>query len=167
VSTPEPLAAGGGLVDVWVLNFPLEVFQRSQEHADGLRREFVLLAQDQAGGHARMLPARLLAIVAELGAQYAGVSTEPESARDAAIDRGERFVDLHYRVPPAAVAAGQRLGSVLDDADAYCRSGQHLLSLATPREALVFRRWLLSEFVNQSAGAAPVPWSDRLLDPDP
>jgi hypothetical protein len=166
MSVREPPSADLDLVDVWVLNFPLEVFGRAQEHADGLLREFALIAQDWASDNVQTLPERLLAIVDELGVGYGGVSTEPEAERDAAIDRGEKFVDLHYRVPRAAAAASAHLGSVLDQADEYCRSGHHLLSLTTPHESLVFRRWLIGEIINQVAGAAPVPWSDRLVEQD-
>ena len=49
---------------------------------------------------------------------------------------------------------------MLDEADAYCREGAHLLTVATPPEELRFRRWFISEFVVQVGGAAPTPWPD-------
>jgi hypothetical protein len=49
---------------------------------------------------------------------------------------------------------------MLDEADEYCRRGEHLLTLETPPELVRFRRWYLQEFVNQIAGAAPEPWPD-------
>jgi hypothetical protein len=61
-------------------------------------------------------------------------------------------------VPEAAASAITHLGDIFDEADDYCRAGEHLLSLATPPESLEFRRWFLGEFVNQIAGAAPTPW---------
>jgi hypothetical protein len=148
----------GELLDVYLVNFPLDVYQRAQEHADGLIREFTLIAQDRAGGNAVDLPVQLLAIIGELASQYADVSSRPEAQRDAAIQRGESFVDLHYQVPREAAAASIHLGSIFDAADDYCRAGQHLLSLATPPEALEFRRWFINEFVSQIRGAEPVPW---------
>lgn len=148
------------LVDVILLNFPLEVYLQAQEHADGLLREFTLIAQDRASGNAHTVPARLLAIVDELSAQFAGVSSGPEAERDAAIDRGEHSIDLHYRVPHTAADASRHLLSILDEADAYCRSGDHLLSLATPPQELAFRRWFLGEFIDQLAGVDPYPWDD-------
>ncbi len=48
----------------------------------------------------------------------------------------------------------------MDEADDYCRAGQHLLTLVTPPEALAFRRWYLGEFVRQIAGEQPRPWTD-------
>jgi len=47
---------------------------------------------------------------------------------------------------------------MLDEADDYCRRGDHLLTLATPAEELRFRRWFVGEFVEQLGGAAPTPW---------
>ena len=153
------------LRDVWLLGFPLDVHVRAQEHADGLIREFSLIAQDRAAGNASDVPARLLSIVNELSAQYGAVSSEPGAKRDDAIERGEHSVDLHYLVPSSAALASTHLGNVLDEADEYCRAGRHLLSLATPPEALDFRRWFLGEFVNQIGGAAPTPWLDHEAEP--
>ena len=50
------------------------------------------------------------------------------------------------------------LGDLLDEADAYCAGGQHLLMLATPDDLLAYRRWYLGEFTRQAEGASPVPW---------
>ena len=157
MSDAEPVPSDQ-LRDVWIVGFPLDVYLRAQEHADGLIREFSLIAQHQAAGNAIDVPQRLLSIVNELSAQYSDLSSASEAKRDDAIERGEHTVDLHYRVPEAAASACTHLGDVFDEADLYCRAGRHLLSLATPPESLEFRRWFLGEFVNQIAGAAPTPW---------
>jgi hypothetical protein len=146
------------LRDVWMLGFPLDVYLRAQEHADGLIREFSLIAQDRAAGNGVDVPARLISIVNELSTQYSGLSTEPDAKRDDAIERGEHSLDLLYRVPADAASAISHLGDIFDEADSYCRAGRHLLSLATPPESLEFRRWFLGEFAKQIAGAAPTPW---------
>jgi hypothetical protein len=65
-----------------------------------------------------------------------------------------------YQVPAAASEASLRLQEILDEADAYCLAGTHLLTLATPPDLTRFRRWFLEEFINQLAGAAPVPYPD-------
>ena len=153
------------LVDVRLTNFPLDLWLLAQEHADGVIREFTLIAHERAGGHAVDLPRRLVAIVDELSARFGGIGDQAEAARDAAIERGERYVDLRYRVPAAVGEAARHLGDVLDEADEYCRRGQHLLSLATPPEAAAFRRWFIDEFVRQTAGAPPQPWPPEGSDP--
>lgn len=152
----EPPA--GGLVEVRLLRLPLEVWQRTQEHVDGLLREFALMAQDDEARLAT--PGRLLDLVQQLTAGFGGFSEAQVVAMVEALERGEAEIDLSYAVPPAAAGAAQQLGDMLDEADEYCRRGDHLLTLATPEEELRFRRWFISEFVDQLGGAPPTPWPD-------
>lgn len=153
VETAEP-------VEVHLLQYPLDLFLRAQEHADDLIRELTLIANSAAveSGHSD-LPARLLVLVEQLTHQYAGVSDDAEKQRDAALDRGEKTIDLTYRVPPHITDAVRHLGAIFDEADDYCRQGEHLLTLATPPDALAYRHWILEEFVAQiDEGRDPVPW---------
>ena len=149
--------SAGELVEVRLLRLPLAVWQRTQEHVDGLLREFALIAQDDEARAAT--PGRLLALVQELTAGFGGFSESQRIEMEEAFARGESEIDLTYRVPPAAGGAAQQLGDMLDEADDYCRRGDHLLTLATPEEELRFRRWYISEFVDQLGGAPPTPWS--------
>ena len=146
------------LVEVKLLQYPLQLWQEAQEHVDELLREFALIAQSD--DEQSSVPRRLLDLVAELTVTYAGLSTVTERERDEAIARGEREVDLLYRIPPDATGAVVHLGDMLDEADAYCRRGDHLLTLQTPPEQLRFRQWFLSEFTRQLAGGPPVPWPE-------
>ncbi len=49
---------------------------------------------------------------------------------------------------------------MLDEADAYCRQGSHLLTLQTPPDQRAFRTWFLAEFLSQLAGGPPTPWPE-------
>ncbi|MDP9441273.1 MAG: hypothetical protein M3P34_03640 [Actinomycetota bacterium] len=49
---------------------------------------------------------------------------------------------------------------MLDEPDEFCRSGNQLLTLATPPELLAFRRWYLREFNAQLQGQPPLPWPE-------
>ena len=147
-----------GYVEVRLLRLPLQVWQRTQEHVDGLLREFALMAQDPEVSAAA--PGRLLELVRQLSAGYGGFSVTQRQAMEDALEREEAEIDLTYQIPPAAAAAAQQLGDMLDEADEYCRQGDHLLTLATPPEELRFRRWFISEFVDQVNGAPPTPWPD-------
>ena len=147
-----------GFVEVRLLRLPLEVWQRTQEHVDGLLREFALIAQDDEARAAT--PGRLLGLIEQLSAGYGEFSVEQRRQMEAALGRGEHEIDLIYRVPPGVAGAAQQLGDMLDEADDYCRRGDFLLTLATPDEAVRFRRWFIGEFVDQVGGRPPTPWPD-------
>jgi hypothetical protein len=147
-----------GLVEVRLLNLSVDAYQRSSEHHDELVREFALINEARrTDSGAEDLPGRLLALVDDLTARFAGFSSEPRAALQAALDRGEKHIDLVYSVPPAAGPAAAEFDRLLDEADEFCRAGD-LLTLATPPDTAAFRRWFLGEFVAQAAGAPPTPW---------
>lgn len=148
-------------IEVRLLGYPLDLYLRAQEHADELLREFVLISGSREVG-ATEVPARLLAIVDELSHQYARLVEAPRAERDAAIERGEGSVDLTYVVPPQMLPAMRHLAAVLDEADEFCRAGQHLLTLATPPDVVDFQRWFMREFERQAAGEPPVPWPEQV-----
>ena len=64
-------------------------------------------------------------------------------------------------MPPAAAQAAAGLHQMLVDADDYC--AQSLL-FTVPRPPVVrrFAEWYISQFVDQVAGADPVPWDGPL-----
>jgi len=150
--------------EVCLLRFPLGLWQRSQEHVDELLREFALIAHGEEDHPS--VPRRLLDLIADLTATYAGITTQTERERDQAIARGETEVDLTYRVPVTASDAIHQLGVMLDEADEYCRQGAHLLTLQTPPDQQRFRRWFLAEFLLQLTGGPPTPWPDYAPAPE-
>lgn len=158
--SPEPL------IEVSLLNFPLQLFAQARERHDELVREFALVAmsppQSRPGQH---VPTRLLELIAALGQRYAGSADRADAVRDAALARGELSVDLHYKLPASAAPALDRLHQLTDDADTFCRSEQLLTLAATPLETR-FRHWYLEQFTKQLEGGAATPWSGPLTDPD-
>jgi hypothetical protein len=147
------------LVDVEVRQIPVPLWARTQEHIDELLREFTLIAARLREQSATLeVPVRLVQLIEEVTQQYGGLNTDQENRLAAAAQAGEQEIDLVYRIPPDAAAATRHLQDILDEADSYCRSGTHLLTLATPPDMTRFRRWFLEEFINQLAGAKPVPW---------
>ncbi len=149
-------AAPDQLVTVHLIAFPLQTYNRAAEHHDGLMREFTLLAQrPDMPNHE--VPRRLRELIDALGTQYAGFTDAAGAQRDGALAAGQETIDLTYHVPASAGPAAVALGAMLDEADEFCRDGD-LLTLATPAEALAFRRWYLDEFVNQIDGQPPIPW---------
>ena len=154
-------AGPDGTVQVRLLQFPLLVYRRAQEHFDELLREFALLSIDSSGtvpGHE--VPRRLRELVDELGQRFARATQDATGQREEALRAGLTSVDLTYNVPPQVREGSLALARMLDEADEFCRRGE-LLTLATPPEVVEFRRWFLDEFVAQADGAAPTPWPER------
>ncbi|HEU5033503.1 MAG TPA: hypothetical protein VFT62_01965 [Mycobacteriales bacterium] len=155
---PDRPQGDSELVTVQLLNFPLQLFAQSREHHDELLREFALIALDpQPPDSHRAVPGRLLELIEVLGRQYGGASDRMDSAREAAVERGELAMDLSYHVPRSIGAAMTHLNELMEAADEFCRSEQLLTLAATPLER-AFRVWFIEEFVRQAAGAPPRPW---------
>ncbi len=149
------------LVAVPVLGIPVPIWARTQEHIDELLREFTLIAaQLRDRPSAADVPVRLIQLIKELTDDYGDLNTDQEDRLAKAAEAGITEIDLIYQVPREAVVACRRLQEMLDEADAYCLDGAHLLTLATPMELNRFRRWFLDEFIRQLEGAAPTPWPD-------
>jgi hypothetical protein len=153
------VGARPGLVEVHLVGLPIAAHQASTEHLDELRREFRLLEVQQADGDAPDVPSRLLKLVTLLEDRWASLVDSTGEDLEAAIDRGATTVDVAYRVPAGAKRAAEVLDALLDEADAYCRSGDTLLTLQASPEALAYRKWFLREFARQIDGQPPTPWS--------
>jgi hypothetical protein len=168
VSSIPPMAPSpsdmppSGMLTVRIQKTPVAVWVAAQEHTDELLREFTLIATAQGTPQAPRhdVPRRLTALIVELAAQYGGFGEANEQRLLEAAVAGEDSVDLVYEVPVAVVDGARHLGELLDEADEYCRSGEHLLTLATSPELVAFRRWFLAEFLRQAAGEPPMPWPD-------
>lgn len=143
------------LVEVRIVGLPLDAYREASEHNDELMREFALIR----GGDTDV-PKRLLELVNQLTERYGRLTGRQQAALEAAVARGEERIDLVYQLPADAKQAVVELGNLLDEADAYCREGTDLLTLATPRRALAFRRWFLDQFVRQIDGLEPTLWEE-------
>ncbi len=155
-SQPDP---SPDLVTIRVVGLPMAVYLRTSEHGDELMREFALVAASSRERDRAAVPVRLTALVEELRARFSGFTLGPESHLAQAAERGDATVDVDYSVPADVAQAVAELDALLDEADEFCRTGD-LLTLASPPEAVAFRRWFLGEFVRQAAGDPPTPWSD-------
>lgn len=155
------MTAPDDLVEVHMRQLPVRLWARSQEQHDALMREFALMSvPSDAGERERHVPTRLTELMDRLTADFEGVSTDQEQELFAASAAGTETLDQVYRVPAAAAAASKALGEMLDEADEYCRQGQHLLTLASDDELVRFRWWYLDQFIDQTAGKPPVAWPD-------
>lgn len=155
-----PDGDGAAMVEVRLLNLPLHVMKASREHHDGLMRELRLLALSGQipTDHP---PARLLEIVAVLGEKYGAARERSDAQLDAAIAAGLEVLDQVETVPAAAAQAAVGLDQMIRDADAYCEQAM-LITLPRPPVVRRFGEWYISQFVDQVAGADPVPWDGPL-----
>lgn len=150
--------SGGGLQKVTILDFPLDVYRRASESFEGWRREFALVALGANGAPA--VPHRLLELAGEATDELRAATAGPDRLRDDAVARGESVLpELVHHVPPTVSGVCITLSRICDEADGYCQRGEGLLSLASPPEAVAFRRWYLGEFTAQLRGEPPLPWS--------
>ena len=161
VVTPGPSGADADeQVEVRLLGLPLHLMRASREHHDGLMREFRLLA---LAGQVSPdeIPARLVELVRVLNEEYSATRERRDAELDAAIAAGHEVLDQVVSVPPATAGAVVALKQMLSDADDYCRDA---VLFTVPRPPLVrrFSDWYLEQFLDQLAGADPVPWDGPL-----
>jgi len=158
------------LLTVQVLRVPIAVSARSTQHFDELMREFALITLDtdrerETTDSRRPVPERLLALVDELTNEFAVFTAAVTAQREEAAARGDTEIDLTYHMPPSATDAVRQLEALLEEVDDFCRSGQHLITLATPPESLAFRQWYLNQFVAQMEhDLPPVSWPDYVAE---
>lgn len=144
------------LVEIRLVALPVPLYRLTAEHTDELLREFALIEDlhRETGG----VPGRLADLMHQLQQRFGAFAAQPRASLQEALAGGVQALDLTYHVPPELGEGALALGRLLDEADEFCRSGEELLTLASPPDALAFRRWFLGEFVAQIGGAPPTPW---------
>jgi len=142
---------------VSIVGFPLQVGMRARQHGESLLREFAIIATQQ--GDVADVPKRLLEIARLHETRYAGLNPEADAAVDAAVARGEEFIDFVVTVPETIKDDTLDLAPVLLEVEEYCRKGD-LLTLAVSDELRAFWMWFLGEIVRQLSGEAPRAWRD-------
>lgn len=152
----------GSVHEVRLINVPLLILAATREHHDEVMREFAMLALDEnlSSGH---VPARMLELIDVLGRRYAAAAARPDAEVDAALERGEKTIDLVYHVPAHVTHAAEQLHELMNEADEFCRQ-QQMLTLARPPVQAEFGQWYLDEFRRQINGEPPRPW-DGPLEP--
>jgi GAF domain-containing protein len=142
----------------------------AKTHTENIVREFSLaLVGAEAGATARV-PEELARLIATVTTEFAELRRELKEQALAAQARGEGRTHLRLRLTPHAMEHGRRYLDALDEADAYCRAGR-LLSLETPPQHKIFRRWYVGELTRQLQRSldglppeAAQTFEDRLLD---
>ncbi len=148
---------------VTLRGYPVVLGMRLQEHYEAMVRECQLLAAPRPDGAAR-LPERLLGLALALAQRYTDELSDlarPDPRRVAAQAQGRDVVDLTYPVSPEQLQRLQSWQTILDDVDDFSARGDLMAPTISPALARL-RGWALAEFVRQSDGAPPTPWTGGL-----
>ncbi|MDQ3304965.1 MAG: ATP-binding protein [Actinomycetota bacterium] len=141
--------------EVCLEGVPTVLYRASQEHHQGLTREFVLMTiDDSAVDH---VPSRLVALSVKLSQRFAASSTLMMEQVQAAERRGDPSCDLYLEVASDLAAPLEAIVELLEEADRFCEQGGMLTMAATP-EVRAFRRWCVEEVTAQLAGRPGTPW---------
>jgi anti-anti-sigma factor len=150
---------GAEVLEVRLLRLPVALRHRASEHHAALRREFALIVSSGAGGAS--VPSRLLSLSEQLSERLSNLGEGAFEQMEDAYAAGKDEIDLVLHVPAEVAPALREFDRLLDEADAHCRSGEHLLTLAEPDDVGRFRRWFLNEIADQLDGRPPVAWPDH------
>jgi anti-anti-sigma factor len=146
------------MVQVRLLQVPVDLWKRARAHQEAIRREFDLMRASEPAGS---VPHRLLDLVEDFDARFGNAGDPWRDELAAAAARGDELTDLTVEVPPAMAAAAQELAAMLAQVDEFCRDGDHLMTLATPPDIVSFRQWLVDELTRQiDGGEEPLPWPE-------
>lgn len=145
------------MTEVRLIDLPVAVHRRATEHLADLRRELDLLQRGDE--RPEEMPFDLARVAALLEDRLGATGEEVRAAIDRAEERGDDRLTLDLTVTDEVVAAARRLLDTLEQIDELCGRGELLITLATPPEALAYRRWFLGEFLDQAEGREPTPWT--------
>jgi hypothetical protein len=133
-----------------VIEIDPDLLVRSEEHQADLIREFRLISFGESGG----LPRRLADLVVEILRDYQGVQDDNLAKAHEALRRGDPLVRLEMDLPYEVIEAVERINAALEEADAYCRRGEGLLTMAAPDDIRDARRWFVAEIARQVGASA-------------
>lgn len=150
----------GLLHPVCLEGIPLALYRASQEHGEGLIREFLLMAIGDTNTDIDTVPARLVLLSEELTERLAGESASVRAQVVDAEKHGDERIDLVMKLPQEAAAMLAGIVELMEEADRYCADGA-LLTLEAPAEVRRFRRWCVGEIAAQLGGEASSRWQDR------
>lgn len=153
----EDLLAGDEITryTVHLGEVPTDLLVEAKSHIDNLVREFTLASSGE-----RPVPAHLANLIETVVHGFADARSEIKRQALAAARRGEPRTVVTLHLPVSAAQAGAAYLAALDEADEYSRAAR-LLTLETPPEHRLFRRWYVHTVIEQlgafSRGETPPP----------
>ena len=147
---------------------PTALLLEAKAHMDNIVREFSLAAAATDEGN-ESVPAHLARLIDTVVHGFADARAAIKRQALAASSRGDIRTSLTLHLPLSAAEAGQAYLAALDEADEYARAAR-LLTLETPPEHRLFRRWYVGAVIDElrrvAAGLTPRPaqtFEDTLL----
>ena len=138
---------------------PTDLLLQAKAHIDNVVRE-LSLARDAEGADAAELPEHIARLVASVVDGFGAARDAIKRQALAAAGRGEARACLTLHLPASAADAGESYLAALEEADKYSRAAR-LLTLETPPDHRLFRRWYVTAVTEQlrdlAAGRSPQP----------
>ena len=147
---------------------PTDLLRDAKSHVDNLVREFALAAAGADSGQTATLPPDLARLIETIVERFSEARHMIKHQAVEAARAGRPTTRLELELPVTAADAGEEYLRALDEVDAYCRAAR-MLTLETPAQHRVFRRWYVEELVAQLRAAdagvdhPPVSFQQRLL----
>jgi serine phosphatase RsbU (regulator of sigma subunit) len=167
--TEPTMAPSGELHTVRLGDVPTDLLLSAKTHVDNLVREFTLASSGARSGASGAVPDAVAKLIETVVNGFAEARQAIKVQALAAADAGRDRVSLELTLPVSAADAAQEYLHALDRSDDYCRA-QRLLTLESPPQHRVFRRWYVGELIRQlrraAVGETPVPaqtFEQRLL----
>ncbi|MDQ1725000.1 MAG: hypothetical protein QOG52_2028, partial [Frankiaceae bacterium] len=160
---------GDRLYIVRLGDVPTQLLLAAKAHVDNLVREFTLASGGAASGTSGSLPPPLERLMEAVMHLFAEPRQEIKRQAIEAATRGEGRTTLTLSLSEKSIEGGREYLEALDQADSYARAAR-LLTVETPPQHRVFRRWYVEALVEQLTAAvvgAPAPsfptFEERLL----
>ena len=148
---------------------PTDLLLAAKSHVDDVVREFALAASGASTGITATVPPHLQPLINTVAYRFSEARESIKRQALAAARRGASHTRLELELEAQTADAGEDYLIALDTVDGYCRAAR-LLTLETPPQHRVFRRWYVEELIVQlralAVGETPRPpqsFEDRLL----
>jgi anti-sigma regulatory factor (Ser/Thr protein kinase) len=165
----DPADQASDLLHVELGDVPTDLLLAAKSHVDSLVREFELASAGEVAGLTAEVPAHLAGALRSVVDRFSDARVAIKHQALDAARAASPSTRLALDLPIAAADAAEEYLAALDEVDTYCRA-KRLLTLETPPQHRVFRRWYVGELVGQLRAAAagaptpsPEPFERRLL----
>jgi serine phosphatase RsbU (regulator of sigma subunit) len=132
---------------------PTDLLLAAKTHVDNVVRELTLASAGARAGQTADVPPHLRSLLEPVVERFAEARLAIKRQALAAARRGDERTRLTLDLPVTAADAAEAYLRALDEVDAYCRA-RRLLTLETPPQHQLFRRWYVEELVAQLRAAA-------------